>query len=68
MAGFGFDTLALLTGVAFAGPLLASIPRLRIPLIIGELVAGLVFGKTGFGVLDAPTRHSNCSRISASRW
>jgi Kef-type K+ transport system membrane component KefB len=53
VAGFGFDTLALLTGVAFAGPLLASIPRLRIPLIIGELLAGLALGKTGFGVLDA---------------
>jgi Kef-type K+ transport system membrane component KefB len=52
MLGFGFDTLALLTAVGFAGPLLASLPHLRIPLIIGELVAGLVLGKTGFGVLD----------------
>ncbi|HEV7582648.1 MAG TPA: cation:proton antiporter [Mycobacterium sp.] len=52
MSGFGFGTLALLTAVGFAGPLLASLPHLRIPLIIGELVAGLVLGKTGFGVLD----------------
>src|SRR5262245_35018820 len=51
MAGFGFDTLAVLTAVGFAGPLLASLPRLRIPLIIGELSAGLALGKTGFGVL-----------------
>jgi Kef-type K+ transport system membrane component KefB len=50
--GFGFDTLALLTAVGFAGPLLASLPRLRIPVIIGELIAGLILGKTGFGVLD----------------
>jgi Kef-type K+ transport system membrane component KefB len=50
--GFGFETLALLTAVGFAGPLLASVPRLRIPLIIGELIAGLALGKTGFGVLD----------------
>jgi Kef-type K+ transport system membrane component KefB len=50
--GFGFDTLALLTAVGFAGPLLASLPRLRIPVIIGELIAGLVVGKTGFGVVD----------------
>jgi Kef-type K+ transport system membrane component KefB len=49
---FGFDTLALLTAVGFAGPLLASLPRLRIPVIIGELIAGLVVGKTGFGVVD----------------
>jgi Kef-type K+ transport system membrane component KefB len=52
MSGFGFATLALLTVVGFAGPLLAALPRLQIPLIIGELIAGLVLGKTGFGVLD----------------
>jgi Kef-type K+ transport system membrane component KefB len=50
--GFGFHTLALLTAVGFAGPLLASLPRLRIPVIIGELIAGLILGKTGFGVVD----------------
>lgn len=53
MRGFGFDTLALLTAVGFAGPLLASLPHLRIPVIIGELIAGLVLGKTGFGVVNA---------------
>ena len=52
MQGFGFNTLALLAAVGFAGPLLASVPRLRIPVIIGELVAGLVLGRTGFGVVD----------------
>lgn len=52
MQGFGFGTLALLTAVGFAGPLLASLPRLRIPVIIGELMAGLVVGKTGLGVVD----------------
>jgi Kef-type K+ transport system membrane component KefB len=52
MHGFGFDTLAVLTAVGFAGPLLASLPRLRIPVIIGELIAGLVIGKTGFGLVD----------------
>ena len=52
MQGFGFETLALLAAVGFAGPLLASLPRLRIPVIIGELIAGLVLGKTGFGVVD----------------
>jgi Kef-type K+ transport system membrane component KefB len=53
MQGFGFGTLALLTAVGFAGPLLASLPRLRIPVIIGELTAGLILGRTGFGVVDA---------------
>jgi Kef-type K+ transport system membrane component KefB len=52
MHGFGFHTLALLTAIGFAGPLLASLPRLRIPVIIGELIAGLVVGKTGFGLVD----------------
>jgi Kef-type K+ transport system membrane component KefB len=52
MHGFGFNTLALLAAVGFAGPLLAALPRLRIPVIIGELIAGLVLGKTGFGVVD----------------
>lgn len=50
--GFGFNTLALLTAVGFAGPLSASLPRLRIPVIVGELTAGLVIGKTGFGLVD----------------
>jgi Kef-type K+ transport system membrane component KefB len=50
--GFGFETLALLTAVGFAGPLLAAVPRLRIPVTIGELIAGLVIGRTGFGLVD----------------
>ncbi|MCV7310447.1 cation:proton antiporter [Mycobacterium paraffinicum] len=50
--GFGFHTLALLTAIGLAGPLLAALPRLRIPVIIGELVAGLVVGRTGLDVVD----------------
>ncbi|BBX97070.1 cation:proton antiporter [Mycobacterium lacus] len=53
MHGFGFETLALLAVIGLAGPLLASLPRLRIPVIIGELIVGLVVGRTGFGVVDA---------------
>ena len=68
MRGFGFDTLALLTAVGLTGPLLASLSRLRIPVIIGELIAGLVIGKTGFGIVDDANPHFSCSRISASRW
>ena len=52
MSGFGFDTLALLAvighGRAAAGPL----PRFGVPVIIGELVAGIVVGRTGFGIVD----------------
>src|SRR6476659_6202946 len=52
MSGFGFDTLALLAVIGIVGPLLASIPRFGIPVIIGELLAGLVVGRTGFGIVD----------------
>ncbi|MCW2649584.1 MAG: Kef-type transport system, rane component [Mycobacterium sp.] len=52
MSSFGFDTLALLAVVGMAGPLLGSLPFLRIPVVIGELAAGLVIGKTGFGIVD----------------
>src|SRR6201997_3405050 len=52
MSSFGFDTLALLVVFGFAGPLLAAIPHLRVPVIVGELVAGIVLGRTGFGVID----------------
>jgi Kef-type K+ transport system membrane component KefB len=52
-AGFGFDTLALLAVIGMTGPLLASLPRFRVPVIIGELVAGLVVGRTGFGIVDS---------------
>lgn len=53
MSGFGFHTLALLTAVGFAGPLLAALPHSRIPVVVGELTAGLVVGETGFGIIDA---------------
>jgi Kef-type K+ transport system membrane component KefB len=52
MHGFGFETLAVLTALGFAGPLLASLPRFGVPVIIGELMAGLLIGDTGFGIVD----------------
>src|SRR5690349_20750556 len=52
MSGFGFNTLALLVIIGVTGPLFASVPRLRVPVVIGELLAGLVVGKTGFGIVD----------------
>ncbi len=52
MQGFGFHTLALLCAVGFAGPLLASVKRFRIPVVIGELVVGCAVGRTGFDLID----------------
>ncbi len=52
MDKFGFDTLALLAAVGLAGPVLAAMPGLRIPVVVGELIAGIVIGRSGFGVID----------------
>lgn len=52
MSGFGFHTLALLVIVGLLGPLLAAVPRLAIPVIVGELLAGMIIGRTGFDIVD----------------
>ena len=52
MTGFGFRTLALLVAIGLVGPLLAAVPRVRIPVVIGELLVGVIVGKTGFGIVD----------------
>ena len=48
MSGFGFHTLALLVVIGMVGPLLTAIPKLAIPVIIGELAAGMVIGSATF--------------------
>jgi Kef-type K+ transport system membrane component KefB len=48
-----FVDLAMVCTVALAGPLLATPRRWRFPVVLGELVAGVALGATGFGVLDA---------------
>lgn len=68
MSAFGFPTLALLVAIGLAGPLLASLPGLRVPVVIGELLVGVVIGKTGFGASIPPTPRSSCSPTSASHW
>lgn len=47
-----FQTLALITVLGLAGPLLAWRQSWHLPVILGELAAGILFGTTGFGVLD----------------
>jgi Kef-type K+ transport system membrane component KefB len=46
-----FATLALLVGVGLAGPLLAAIPRVGPPLVVGEILAGIVIGRSGFDLV-----------------
>jgi Kef-type K+ transport system membrane component KefB len=48
-----FLDLAIVCAVALAGPLLATPRRWHLPVVLGELAAGLVLGVSGLGVLDA---------------
>lgn len=48
-----FADLSLICLVGLAGPLLAAPRRLLVPVVVGELVAGMVIGRTGFGIVDA---------------
>ena len=48
-----FATLALIALVGLLGPLLALPRRWYLPVVLGEIVAGLAFGSTGFRVLHA---------------
>ena len=51
-----FGTLALIALVAILGPLLATPRRWHLPVVLGELVAGVALGRTGFGTLHADNR------------
>ncbi len=48
-----FATMALIGAVALLGPLLAWPTRWHIPVLLGELLAGIALGPTGFNVLHA---------------
>ncbi|MBJ8345701.1 cation:proton antiporter [Antrihabitans sp. YC2-6] len=48
-----FSTLALIAVIGIAGPVLAARRQWHVPVVLGELLAGIVFGATGFGLLDA---------------
>jgi Kef-type K+ transport system membrane component KefB len=48
-----FAQLALICAVALLGPLLALPRQFRLPIVIGELIIGLVLGQSGFGALDS---------------
>ncbi|MFE3541961.1 cation:proton antiporter [Nocardia sp. NPDC059177] len=47
-----FATLALVVALGVAGPLLALPKRWHLPVLLGELLAGIAFGTTGLRVLD----------------
>ncbi len=51
MVSFGQITLIIVAGLF--GPLLASSRRVLIPVVVGELLAGIALGKTGAGLIKA---------------
>src|ERR1700690_2235971 len=48
-----FATLALVVAASLAGPLLAAGRRPIVPVVVGEIAAGLILGKSGFGWIDS---------------
>ena len=46
-----FTTLAILVAAGLIGPLLAAIPKFGPPLVVGEILAGLLIGKSGFNLV-----------------
>ncbi|MDO5752539.1 cation:proton antiporter [Arthrobacter sp.] len=47
-----FPLLALLCAVALLGPLLALPRKWRVPVLIGELLAGILLGRTGLNLVN----------------
>ncbi|WEO79386.1 cation:proton antiporter [Cryobacterium sp. SO2] len=48
-----FGTLALIGLVALLGPLLAAPRRWRLPVVLGEILGGILLGSSGLGLLQA---------------
>jgi Kef-type K+ transport system membrane component KefB len=48
-----FADLALIVACGLVGPLLAGLPRFAPPVVVGEIAAGVVLGRTGIGAIDA---------------
>jgi len=47
-----FGQLALVVAAGLLGPLLAAGRRPLVPVLVGELLAGAIIGRTGFGIID----------------
>ncbi|HET7616223.1 MAG TPA: cation:proton antiporter, partial [Bacillales bacterium] len=48
-----FASLVIVVIAAFLTPILLNRLRLRfIPVVVGEIIAGLIIGKTGFDLVD----------------
>ncbi len=50
---FSFVSLLIITGLAVFVPVLASrLRRFRIPIVVGEILAGMLIGKSGFNLIE----------------
>jgi len=67
MIRMSFVTLAVISLVAIIGPLLALPRRWHLPIILGELAAGIVLGATGSDACRRITRRSRSWRTLGSR-
>ncbi|WP_426998160.1 cation:proton antiporter [Pseudarthrobacter sp. N5] len=47
-----FFSLSLIAAVALLGPLLALQAKWHLPVVLGQLLAGIVIGRTGFSLVD----------------
>jgi Kef-type K+ transport system membrane component KefB len=47
-----FGILTLIVACGLVGPLLAASTRLAVPIVVGEIAAGVVIGRTGFGEIN----------------
>ena len=52
LATIMFAQLAVVVAAGLLGPLLAAGRRPLAPVLVGELVAGAILGRTGFGIVD----------------
>src|SRR5215831_12537836 len=47
-----FEQLALVVAAGLLGPVLAAGRRPLVPVLVGELIAGAILGRTGLGIVD----------------
>jgi len=47
-----FSVLFVIVLCGLVGPLLAGIKRLSVPLVVGEILAGVLVGKSGLGIIN----------------
>jgi len=47
-----YGILTLIVACGLAGPLLSGATRLAVPVVVGEIAAGVIIGRTGFGEVN----------------